>query len=42
MEFDKKELERYSRHFVLPQFGVEGQQKLKAASVLVVDVELQV
>ena len=36
MEFDKKELERYSRHFVLPQFGVEGQQKLKAASVLVV------
>lgn len=34
--FDKKELERYSRHLVLPQFGLEGQQKLKAASVLVV------
>lgn len=35
-DFDKKELERYSRHFVLPQFGREGQQKLKAASVIVI------
>lgn len=35
-DFDKKELERYSRHFVLPQFGVEAQQKLKAASVIVI------
>ena len=36
MNFDKKELERYSRHFVLPQFGMEGQQKLKQGSVVVV------
>lgn len=36
VEFDKRELERYSRHLVLPQFGLEGQQKLKNASVLVV------
>jgi len=35
-DFNKKELERYSRHFVLPQFGREGQQKLKAASVIVI------
>lgn len=34
--FDKNELERYSRHLVLPQFGLEGQRKLKQASVLVV------
>lgn len=27
---------RYSRHLALPQFGAEGQQKLEAASVLVV------
>ena len=35
-EFDKRELERYSRHMVLPQFGPNGQYKLKEASVLVV------
>jgi len=35
-EFDKRELERYSRHMVLPQFGPKGQYKLKEASVLVV------
>ncbi len=27
---------RYARHIILPQVGVEGQQKLKAASVLIV------
>ncbi len=31
-----EELKRYSRHLVLPQFGIEGQQKLKQARVLVV------
>jgi len=31
-----KELSRYSRHIAIPEFGVEGQQKLKAAKVLVV------
>ena len=35
-EFNKQELERYSRHFVLPQFGIDGQKKLKQASVIVV------
>lgn len=27
---------RYSRHLILPKFGEEGQQKLKAASVLII------
>jgi len=35
-EFSKKELERYSRHLVLPQFGIDGQQKIKRAKVMVV------
>ena len=30
------ELARYARHFPLPNFGIEGQKKLKSASVLVV------
>ena len=30
------ELERYSRHVILPEIGLEGQKKLKAAKVLVV------
>lgn len=34
--FSKEELERYSRHFVLPEFGRTAQEKLKQASVLVV------
>lgn len=33
---DKEELKRYSRHLLLPEVGLEGQQKLKNASVLVV------
>jgi adenylyltransferase/sulfurtransferase len=33
---DSEELRRYSRHLVLPEVGVEGQQKLKSASVLLV------
>jgi molybdopterin/thiamine biosynthesis adenylyltransferase/rhodanese-related sulfurtransferase len=36
MSFTKAELNRYARHFVLPEFGMEGQKKLKASSVLVV------
>lgn len=36
MNFSKEELTRYARHFVLPDFGIEGQQKLKNSSVLVV------
>ncbi len=34
--FTKEELERYSRHFVLPNFGLQGQENLKKSSVLVV------
>lgn len=33
---DRDELDRYSRHLSLPGFGVEGQKRLRAASVLVV------
>ena len=35
---DKTELNRYARHFSLPEFGIEGQKKLKSAKVLVVGV----
>ncbi len=31
---DNEELARYSRHLILPEVGMEGQQKLKAAKVL--------
>lgn len=34
--FAREDLIRYSRHFVLPQVGVEGQRKLKDARVLLV------
>src|SRR6266496_1950075 len=30
------EIARYSRHLILPEVGMEGQQKLKAAKVLVI------
>ncbi|HEV2645327.1 MAG TPA: molybdopterin-synthase adenylyltransferase MoeB [Acidobacteriaceae bacterium] len=32
----KDEISRYSRHLILPEVGMEGQQKLKAAKVLCV------
>lgn len=35
-ELTKNDLARYSRHLLLPEVGVEGQQKLKAAKVLCV------
>ena len=31
---DNEEIARYSRHLILPEVGMEGQQKLKAAKVL--------
>jgi molybdopterin/thiamine biosynthesis adenylyltransferase/rhodanese-related sulfurtransferase/molybdopterin converting factor small subunit len=31
-----KEFRRYSRHFTLPEVGVDGQKKLKAAKVLII------
>ncbi|HSG98917.1 MAG TPA: ubiquitin-like small modifier protein 1 [candidate division Zixibacteria bacterium] len=36
--FEREELLRYSRHFNLPEIGVDGQRKLKSASVLIVGV----
>lgn len=35
-ELTRDELARYSRHLLLPEVGVEGQRKLKAARVLLV------
>lgn len=35
-ELTQRELTRYSRHLILPEVGVEGQRRLKAARVLVV------
>ena len=34
-ELSHKEIHRYSRHLLIPDVGLEGQQKLKAASVLI-------
>ena len=34
IQLSKDDYERYSRHIILPQVGVDGQKKLKAASVL--------
>ncbi|GAB4214977.1 MAG: molybdopterin-synthase adenylyltransferase MoeB [Roseiflexaceae bacterium] len=36
MELTHAEISRYSRHLLMPQVGMKGQQKLKAASVLLI------
>ncbi|MEP6738679.1 MAG: molybdopterin-synthase adenylyltransferase MoeB [Chryseolinea sp.] len=36
IRFSKEELSRYNRHIIIPEFGIEAQQKLKASRVLVV------
>ncbi|MCS6935354.1 MAG: molybdopterin-synthase adenylyltransferase MoeB [Chitinophagales bacterium] len=36
VSFSKEELARYNRHIIIPDFGLEAQQKLKAAKVLVI------
>lgn len=36
ISFSKEELERYSRHLIIPEFNIEGQKKLKSARVLVI------
>jgi molybdopterin/thiamine biosynthesis adenylyltransferase/rhodanese-related sulfurtransferase len=36
IELSKDEYQRYSRHIILPEVGLEGQKRLKAASVLCV------
>jgi adenylyltransferase/sulfurtransferase len=34
IELNKEEYERYARHIILPEVGLEGQKRLKSASVL--------
>ena len=34
MELSNDEISRYSRHLIMPEVGLEGQKKLKNASVL--------
>ncbi|MDX1437485.1 MAG: molybdopterin-synthase adenylyltransferase MoeB, partial [Anaerolineales bacterium] len=36
MPLSHEEIRRYSRHLIMPEVGLEGQQKLKAASVLLI------
>ncbi|MBI3760908.1 MAG: molybdopterin-synthase adenylyltransferase MoeB [Chloroflexi bacterium] len=36
MELSHEEIRRYSRHLIMPEVGLAGQKKLKAASVLLV------
>ncbi len=36
LEFSKAEIERYSRHLIMPEVALEGQRKLKHASVLLI------
>jgi adenylyltransferase/sulfurtransferase len=36
IQFSKEELARYNRHIIIPEFGEEGQLKLKAAKVLII------
>ncbi len=35
-ELSHKEILRYSRHLLMPEVGIEGQEKLKASSVLII------
>ena len=35
-EFSKAEIERYSRHLIMPEVAMEGQKKLKQAKVLLI------
>jgi len=36
MSLNQEEILRYSRHLIMPEVGVEGQEKLKAASILLI------
>jgi adenylyltransferase/sulfurtransferase len=36
VDLSKEEIARYSRHLILPEVGMEGQKKLKAASILLI------
>src|SRR3954453_5154222 len=36
IELLSQEVQRYSRHLIMPEVGVEGQKRLKAASILLI------
>ena len=36
VDLSQKEIQRYSRHLIMPEVGIEGQKKLKAAKILCV------
>ncbi len=36
VELSNEEVQRYSRHLILPEVGMDGQKKLKAASILLI------
>ena len=36
IKFSRDELSRYNRHIIIPEFGLEAQQKLKASKVLAI------
>jgi molybdopterin/thiamine biosynthesis adenylyltransferase len=36
ISFSHEEVVRYSRHLIMPEVGMSGQRKLKAASVLLI------
>jgi molybdopterin/thiamine biosynthesis adenylyltransferase len=35
-DLSHEEIRRYSRHLIMPEVGIEGQKRLKAASVLLI------
>ena len=35
-DLSHEEIRRYSRHLIMPEVGLEGQRRLKAASVLLI------
>lgn len=37
-DFGKHEILRYSRHFLIPEVGLDGQKRLKSSKVLVIGV----
>lgn len=36
IELSHEEIKRYARHLIIPEFGIEGQKKLKRARVLMI------
>ena len=40
IQLNTEEYQRYSRHLILPEVGLDGQKRLKAASVLCIGTGL--